>query len=433
MSGGEVMRKTIRRSTARTGLSCALALAALVVLLVPALSHAAPAGSLDHSFGGDGKVLLKDLTGYAESVEVGRHGRIVAAGFSGNQFASGADFAVARLRSNGHLDRSFSHDGMKTTPFGNLARANDVAVDRRGGIIAAGDTCTDRDNCEAAVVRYKRNGRLNRSFSGDGKLSLDFERGRGIDFASSVEIDSQGRFVVAGGGCLQGVPSCDVVVTRLKRNGAIDRDFTGRAKAVYTDFNAGPAACPESSGATGMQVDYKDRVIAAGTCDGRDIGLVRLRRGGHVDPRFGEHGVVRSDLGFDDGAEDVALDSRSRIIVSGAVRHRGFAVARFHSDGLLGRSFGNNGRATAKAGGAGNALAVDSRNRIVVAGGGGHAFVFARFKSNGLLDRSFRDGAFAVGKDWGYGWALGVTTDRRDRIVGSGFKKRRFALVRLHG
>jgi uncharacterized delta-60 repeat protein len=415
-------------------LACAAALVMAAVILTVGLAYADDAGKLDHSFGGDGKVLVKDLTGYAESVTVGHHGRIVAAGFAGNQWGPGDPIAVARLLPDGRLARSFSHDGIKRTHFGNLAAANDVAVTRDGGIVVAGETCIVKDSCEAAVVRYTKDGHLKRSFGDHGKLSIEFTKVPGSDSANSVAIDSHGRFVIAGAACRSAVPGCDVALTRLKRDGSIDRAFTNGSKAFYTDFNPGPGgSCRESTGATSMRLDSQGRVLAAGTCEKGDIGLVRVKPDGHLDRRFGDRGTVRADLGFVDGAEDVGIDSDGRIVVSGAIKRRGFAVARFHSDGWLDRSFGNDGKATAKAGGARNELAIDSRDRIVVAGGGGQAFVFARFKSNGLLDRSFGDGAFAVGKGWGYGSALSVATDQRDRIVASGFKKRRFALMRLHG
>jgi uncharacterized delta-60 repeat protein len=413
-----------------------VACAAVVVVLVAltaGLAFAGNAGKLDRSFGGDGKVVLKDLTGYAESVQVGNHHRIVAAGFAGNQWGPGAKIAVARLRPDGRLDRSFSHNGIRTRQFNNLARANDVAVTRRGGIIVVGETCVSKQDCEAAVVRFTRNGGLKQSFGDHGREAIDFEHGPGVDSANAVEIDPKGRIVIAGSGCVTGVPSCDVVITRLSPNGAIDRDFTGGAKAVYTSFKSRSGRCPDSGGAASMALNHYGEPVVVGTCDGQDVGLVRLRTVGRIDRNFGDHGKVRADLGFVDGAEDVDINPFGRIAVSGAIHQRGFAVAKFNRSGGLDRAFGNDGTATADVGAAGSELAIDSHNRIVVAGGP-FTFTVARFKAGGHLDRSFgRHGHMTVGRDLGYGYALGVTTDNQDRVVASGFKQRRFALVRLQG
>jgi hypothetical protein len=38
-----------------------------------------------------------------------------------------------------------------------------------------------------------------------------------------------------------------------------------------------------------------------------------------------------------------------------------------------------------------------------------------------------------AGKHWGHGALPAMALDSHDRIVGAGFKKRRFALVRVHG
>src|SRR5215204_6911621 len=78
-------------------------------------AFAARAGMLDDSFGRAGKVYLKDVSGYPGAVEVGRRGRIVAAGFGGNQWADGAPMKLVRLRPHGELDRSFDHDGVRCT------------------------------------------------------------------------------------------------------------------------------------------------------------------------------------------------------------------------------------------------------------------------------------------------------------------------------
>jgi uncharacterized delta-60 repeat protein len=424
---------TVRRRRVRIG---SAALAVGVALVVSGLAFGARAGSLDHSFGGDGKVLMKDLTGYAQSVHVGRHGRIVAAGFAGNRFAPGARIAVARLRSDGKPDPSFSHDGIKRTKFGSLSMAQDVALTHGGGIVVAGKTCSSKTNCEAAVVRYTRRGRLKRSFGSHGKVALDYENGQGDDHASAIAIDPNGGFFVAGGGCLNTVPSCDVAVTRLNRNGAVDHHFThGLGKAAFFDFAQGPPGCSRSTGATSMRVDAKGRVVVAGTCDGHDVGLLRLRHDGHLDRSFGNKGIIHTDLGFGDGADDVGIDSHGRIDVSGATSQGGnYAVARFKPSGNLDRSFGNGGKTSAPVGRPDNELSLDRHGRIVVGGGVAQGFLFARFHESGRLDRSFgHDGSAEVGKDLGYGYGLSVTTDRHDRIVASGFKKRRFTLVRLHG
>jgi uncharacterized delta-60 repeat protein len=314
-----------------------VALALAIVVLAAPIAHAARAGSPDDSFGGDGKVLIKDLTGYANAVEVGRHGRIVAAGFGGNRFAPGADFALARLKPNGHLDHSFSGDGIKETEFGNLAAVQAIAIGSRGGVVAAGYTCETRLSCDsAAVVRYARDGHLQRSFGDHGKVRIRF--GPGENFASAVEID-QHRFVIGGGNCPDSHPGCELGIARLNHDGTLDRSF-GDGGKVVTDFDSSPVpgGCPDSIGIAGMQVDADEGIVVGGTCDNGDVALARFNSFGDPDSRFGNGGKVRMDLGFERGATDLAIDQGHRLDVAGTIGHSGFDVARFTQSGKLDRS-----------------------------------------------------------------------------------------------
>ena len=53
--------------------------------------------------------------------------------------AGGADFALARYSPNGLLDASFSGDGKQTTDFGGIDEASGVALQGDGKIVAVGD------------------------------------------------------------------------------------------------------------------------------------------------------------------------------------------------------------------------------------------------------------------------------------------------------
>lgn len=408
---------------------------AIGCVCLPTPAFAARAGMLDDSFGRAGKVYLKDVSGYPGAVEVGRRGRIVAAGFGGNQWADGAPMKLVRLRPHGELDRSFDHDGVRYTSFHARASADAISLGRRGGIVAAGLACADEDTCDIAVVRYMRDGQPDRSFGRRGKVRLDFGP---YDFASAVERVSHHRLLIAGGTCPENA-GCDIVLVRLKRDGTLDRSF-GSGGEVITDYDSTPApgGCPRSGGASDMDRDSRGRIVVGGTCAHDDVALARFMPDGDPDRSFGNDGKVRRDMALE-GASYLMVDSRDRIDVSGLVdrkrsaRNRyGYSVARFGRRGGLDRSFGKRGR-TATVSKGGTAMDLDSRRRIVLAGGS--LFEFVRFKASGHRDHSFgHRGVATVGKhDWGYGWVLSMTTDSRDRIIAAGFKRRHFTIVRVHG
>ena len=134
-----------------------------------ALARYEPNGDLDPSFGSGGTMTTGfGGEGIAYSVAIDSQGRIVAAG--GTTEANG-EFALARYEPNGGLDPSFGSDGKVTTHFRSEGIAHSVAIDSRDRIVAAGARCIDYPDCDFAIARYKPNGSLDRSFSRNGKVT----------------------------------------------------------------------------------------------------------------------------------------------------------------------------------------------------------------------------------------------------------------------
>ena len=158
-------------------LTSAIALiAAMVGVVFPALAQAAP-GDLDPTFSSDGKQTT-DFGGneLATAMALQGDGKIVVVGYTGG---ADSDFALARFSPNGKLDTSFSGDGKQVTDLGGTAdRAQGVALQGNGKIVVVGFAGTQSpggdDFGDLAVARYNANGSLDTSFSGDGKQTTDF-------------------------------------------------------------------------------------------------------------------------------------------------------------------------------------------------------------------------------------------------------------------
>jgi uncharacterized delta-60 repeat protein len=416
----------------------AVALAVLAAILTPALAEARP-GDLDRSFGGDGKVRTAFGRQHARafSAAIDSKGRIVAAGTCGDKV-----FAVARHRPNGRLDRSFSHNGKVKTRFGrddDWTDANGVAIDSKGRIVAAGFTARLRGHfadLEFALARYKRDGRLDHSFSRNGKKTTNFVAGNTTsdDGAYSVAIDSHGRIVVAG------VATGDFALARYKRDGSLDRSFGTRGK-VTTDF--APGATRSYDEAHAVTIDRRGRIVATGYGATVSFALARYKPNGRLDRSFSGNGKVTTDFpggGYALGYS-AAIDSRGRMLAAGTYNDDVFALARYKRDGSLDASFGAGGKVTTAFGGGrrtvARSVAIDSRDRIVAAGNvkAEGAFALARYKRDGSLDSAFGTGG-TVTTDFGgryIGNAQSVAIDSRDRIVAAGFARRGFALTRYIG
>jgi uncharacterized delta-60 repeat protein len=400
--------------------SSAFALALLAALLAPALARAAP-GDLDRSFGGDGKVrtMFGDGYSYANAVVIDSHGRLVAAGAVGNSFA------LARYRRNGSLDDSFSGNGRVVTGFGSgFAQAQAVAIDSHGRIVAAGFSCSQSGCGDArlALARYRPNGNLDGSFGSDGKLAAPDFFGRGM------AIDSRDRIVVTGASV------GDFVLGRYKRNGTPDGSF-GTGGRVTTDFGG-------AEGAISVAIGSRGRIFVAGGVTGissppeaRDFALARYRPSGDLYASFGVGGLATTNFGFGTYSQvnSLAIDSHGRIVAAGVAAHA-FGLARYDANGVLDDSFSGNGKLRTKFGrrhDRANSVAIDSRGRIV-AGGGDADFKLARYRPSGRLDRSFSDdGQVTTRLAWAT--ANSVAIDSKDRIVAAGVNSGQFELVRYIG
>lgn len=153
-------------------------------------------GTLDNSFGGDGKVTKNVNRGFesANGVGIQLDGKIVTAGsISG----SGGRLLVLRFNANGSIDLSFSGDGVVTTNFTTRDDwAWDLTIQVDGKIVAAGTAGIGGGDGDFAVARYGTNGGLDNSFGGDGKVVTSITSG--IDVATGVGIQADGNIVVGG-------------------------------------------------------------------------------------------------------------------------------------------------------------------------------------------------------------------------------------------
>ncbi|HEX2087760.1 MAG TPA: hypothetical protein VHF89_18895, partial [Solirubrobacteraceae bacterium] len=106
-----------------------------------ALARYRPDGTLDPSFGDDGRVVTA-ASAYEDrllALAAGPGATIVAAGSAGAEGGSRTEFAVARFLPSGRLDPAFGRGGVVRVPLpGDAAAAGGVAALRDGSVVAAG-------------------------------------------------------------------------------------------------------------------------------------------------------------------------------------------------------------------------------------------------------------------------------------------------------
>ena len=357
-----------------------------------ALARFKRSGNLDDSFAGDGRRTTEfgGNSDQAHDVAIQPNGRIVVVGTTN---AHGRfDFALARYRKSGELDDSFSGNGKTTTNFASDDIAAGVAIQENGRIVVVGQTGVHGYHAFAAA-RYKRNGQLDDSFSGNGKVTTNFHR---VDAdARDVAIQENGRIVVAGAGGRGNRRG--VALARYKRKGHLDRSFAGDGRRTVLGG---------ADAAEGVAIPENGRIVVAGTQhpsnpDFASFAAARLTKDGGLDTSFGFGGKQTTEFGGFDQAFDLALQENGRIVLVGQTDARtptiDFALARYKRHGHLDQSFSGNGKQTT-AFGPGDEVAYDvafqSRRRFVVAGvmsagdlcDPAQDFLVARYRNNGELD-----------------------------------------------
>lgn len=154
-------------------------------------------GARDLTFGSLGKVLTNFSHGndFATDVTVQPDTKIVAAG-TGGTFPAGA-FTLARYAADGSLDDTFGGDGrVREDVTGALDAAEALAIQSDGKILVAGIGVSTGSCCESFTVlsRFGTTGLLDDSFGVDGTVMTEFTVSQG---ASDIALQSDGRIVLA--------------------------------------------------------------------------------------------------------------------------------------------------------------------------------------------------------------------------------------------
>lgn len=165
------------------------------------------------------------------------------------------------------------------------------------------------------------------------------------------------------------------------------------------------------------------------------IGSTSYSAGGlGVDVAFGTHGKVLHDLGGNDNAHAMAVQSDGKILLAGVINGSDFGIVRYNADGSVDELFGrggSDGDGVASVDFAGSsdkayAIALQEDGKIIVAGSayvsGTINFALARLNSNGTKDTSFGSG----GKVWtpigaGTEEAFAVAMQDDGKIVAAGY------------
>jgi uncharacterized delta-60 repeat protein len=283
-------------------------------------------GARDPSFDGDGKLLI-DVTPRADaarSLVIQPDGNIVVAGYAGSTWA------VLRLTTDGLLDDGFGGDGLVRPSFtGERDAAAAVALDSSGRVVVAGTAGMDPNgfgNSDLAVARYLDDGTLDDTFEGDGKWLREISSGGDVAYGVAIQSDQKILVVGTTGIGIVSDPDWDAVILRLDELGVLDPTFSDDGIRGYNVTNRPDVA-------TGVAIQSDGMIVQVGTsirsCCSR-AWLVRYKANGNIDQTFG-NGRVLTDPADASSGQDVALLPDGRIVIAGRAGSSDsvFSVMRF--------------------------------------------------------------------------------------------------------
>jgi uncharacterized delta-60 repeat protein len=192
------------------------------------------------------------------------------------------EIVVARLTANGALDPAFGVAGAFVTPM--YAREADLvrpalAVAPDGSLFVLSVT-VEGEMSSAVVAKLSADGVLDASFGTGGFFRGGF--GSAVTFASDLDVDAQGRPLVAG--TREGGPTAAAVL-RVTTAGALDATF-GTNGIVTTNFGADQARIR----GVDLEVDAAGRILLAAeiftpsaAMNGGSWGLARFDAAGNAD------------------------------------------------------------------------------------------------------------------------------------------------------
>lgn len=321
-------------------------------------------------------------------------GKILATGFHYN--GSRTNAAVARFNADGSLDKTFSGDGKLSLALGELqADANAVAIQSDGKILIAGYMMVEGRR-DFMVARLNADGSFDNSFSGDGVVSMAINNNLLSEIAE-IALQHDGKIVVAGQTATSFNFDYDFALARFNKDGSNDVTF-GNGGVTTMAFGTG--------GDYVMSLKYTgSKLIVAGyTVNAalkKEIAIARFNMNGAVDMTFSGDGKVSPVYPNTDAvASQVTTQGDGKIVVGGFVNLVGkdnFLVLRYNTDGSIDGNFGNGGGVITSFGGSKDGawgVAVQSDGKIIAGGsaitaGSEHHFAAVRYLANGALDSTF--------------------------------------------
>lgn len=315
---------------------------------------AAVAGLLDKAFSGDGLASVgfsATSTDSAQAVAFQEGGKIVVVG---STQTANRDFAIARYLRDGSLDGTFGSEGKVVLPL-DLGGSNDdvasaVVLQPDGKIVVAGTASTADAGDDFVIVRLTTTGSLDPTFGTNGVARIDFNALP--NRCRDVALTAQGKIVVVGTNV--NAPGDRIGVAQLTTTGQLDTGFGNQGRLVL-GVTSSTIGRHDRGAAVAVRPSTGKIVVGANTFDvSRDtqqFAFLQLNSDGSFDRAFGTSGIVSYPLALFNSTltlRDVAIQADGKLVAVGdanfgtsSTRDDRVVVARVNADGkALDNTFG---------------------------------------------------------------------------------------------
>jgi len=339
------------------------------------LSRYLPDGTIDTSFGTDGKV-TNDFNNepsfiYYSSILQQTDQKLITA-TTNNLLGGDQDFFLARYLENGDLDPSFGNNGTVLTDYG-ADKLSAISLLPDGKILAVGWSQIGNSRY-LLLTKYLPNGDLDIAFGVDGVVATYLHESSTIVFPFVVQNDSKILVAFRGAAGL-------LTFHRYLANGMLDPTF-GTNGVVETTI-----ASSVLYGSIAMKEN--GTIVAFMGLGSSTVILTQFLSDGSLDTSFGTNGVANVNVPIVLPI-NVLLDQDENILISGndfGFEIGAYFITRYDSNGILDTTFGANGTTTL--GFESHAMTLQSDGKILVTGdtywyNGPVDFAVVRFRNGNL-------------------------------------------------
>ncbi len=377
-----------------------LLVAYLLIIAITPLN--AQPGTLDNSFGFEGKILDSSIWATCRVVKTQPDGKILTGGYTDtiSQQNLGGLF-IGRYNSDGSIDENFGINGKViirkiegALPI--YVQAIEILKDNK--ILACGRFVTKPPYGGVGLLRLFPDGKIDSAFGVNGFVTTRLSKWN--DIIGGMVVQADGKILVTGNKQSSfSQPGADFML-RYMPDGNLDQNF-GVNGVIYTTYNSNV-----TPGAVILQSDGK---IITGDIYGASILQLQLTRyniDGTLDESFGNSGIARllPVTGNFSSLNDLTIQDDGKIIAAGQYGIGSMLVARFQIDGQPDLNFGNlKGYAYLYTPGTiaeAKNVFITKTNKIILTGSYFNEkdkIAVVRFNENGLIDSLFGENGIAPG------------------------------------